>query len=169
MDVANMEIDTEKMTNGAKQFLSIVNTKRAAVAAVMFASLIGPGYLALYRFKPHELATWDLSHILLFCLSISVPAVLMHSLALMADGEAVFEDEEKRQGLVIGGASLAALIFYLAHVIYFFEAKKPNFHDFMSFATSIQGFFWGIGFTTGIVRGVYLRRKKRKESAASGP
>lgn len=131
-------MDLEDIVEKAKAFVAVMTTKRIAILAIVFASLIGPGFLALYQFKTYQLEHWSVATITLFCLSIGVPSVMVCTVLLFLGGDA--DDmlvEEKRQTLFIAGACLTALLLYLVHGFLIF-VPKPTFRMFVYGAIDIH-------------------------------
>lgn len=126
-----------------KEALEAVNGKRAAAAALLYAALIGPPFLAVYRFKPDAFTDWDLSRLLLFCAALSVPSILLGILTMMLVDDDIPRDKDFNWA-ILGGLYFAAASQTLAHLSFLFT-KRSTLREYV-YAAAVAGLmFAGYG------------------------
>lgn len=152
-----------------REFAEAATPKRAFFSAVSFTSLFSPGFVALYRFKPHEFQTWEAWKILAFCGVIGVPSVICCALLFFLDGEGEeLKSEKKSQALFVAGATFSTFLLHLVHVA-LLPVPNATFKSFVYGVIAIHVALTFVALLVIVPSHIARARKKKREAATFTP
>jgi hypothetical protein len=120
-------------TDTLKGLIDWADSRRIAVIAILFCSLISPGCLALFYFEKELFERLDTLKIIILSASISVPFILMGALTAVTSFDIKLSDEKMSRKAWIYGAAQAAFILH-GCLVYAFTRSIHSLREFLTYS-----------------------------------
>ena len=150
-----------------KKFIDWADSRRIAIAAILFCSLLSPGYLTIYHYKPALFEHLDTLKLLIFSASISVPFILAGALTAFVSFDINLDDEKMIRKVWLYGAAQSG---FLLHFCLFasFSEKITTLRSFLLLAVALHaGVFFVFTFCGRVQRWRDLKQKRKHEIGIS--
>lgn len=151
-------------TDTIKGLIEWADSRRIAIIAILFCSLISPGCLSLFYFERELFERLDTLKIIILSTSISVPFILMGTVTAVVSFDIKLSDEKMNRKAWLYGAAQAAFILH-GCLLYAFTGAIHSLRVFLVSAIGVHAAVLFLFFIMG--RFHTWRDSKRKNQIAT--